>query len=249
MQAPTASQPTTERLVFVALPKPGENMRPDLIDAAYKDVNEVLRGQYSGCTHQELSTSYAGRSIVLMSMQEFNRQHDDALRTEPEEIAAEDWQRALEVMPPMKWQTLGGVESFRMTEFYSGSITTIYAKCDGRHWKFMDDADMPTEQVVAKVLTASVLKRNAAGPVISKIQYKAARKLLRENGKSALRWMTPEVREAMEQVIAMGEATDQLTERAGVIDYCKREDWACTPRHTASRAVLGRFEDQRRKVA
>lgn len=156
MQAPTASQPTTEHLVFVALPKPGKTTCPDLIDAAYRDVNEVLRGQLSGCTRQELSRSYPGCNIVLMSMQEFNRQHDEALRTEPEEITAEDWQRAFEVMPLMKWQLLRGVESFRMTEFYSGSITTIYAKCDGRHWKFMDDAYMPTEQVVTKVLTASV---------------------------------------------------------------------------------------------
>lgn len=84
---------------------------------------------------------------------------------------------------------------------------------------------------------------------VTQIQFKAARKLVRENGKAALRWMTPAVREAMEQVIAMGEATDQLAERAGIIDYCKREGWDCNPRHTASRAALARFEDQRRKAA
>lgn len=85
--------------------------------------------------------------------------------------------------------------------------------------------------------------------MITRIQYKAARQLVRENGKAALRWMTPEARECMEQVIAMGEATDQLAERAGIIDYCKREGWDCSPRHTASRAVLARFEGQRRKAA
>lgn len=84
---------------------------------------------------------------------------------------------------------------------------------------------------------------------VTRIQYKAARKLLRENGKSALHWMTPNVREAMDRLINLQAAIDELQERAGIIEYSKLENWHCDVRQTASRAVLARFEDQRRKAA
>jgi hypothetical protein len=55
----------------------------------------------------------------------------------------------------MKWGKWMGVESFRMTEFYTDNITTIVARApDGSFWEFTDNAYMSGEAVAAKVLAA-----------------------------------------------------------------------------------------------
>lgn len=139
MQSPRTTQQQAQdknvRLVFVALPATSDSY-PQLIDAAYMDAEGVLRGQYSGKNGAELAAEYKAEGrMKLMRMCDFDKLHDEALN----------------VLPPMKWHHLLGVESFRMSEFYSGHITTIYAKCQGRYWKFRDDAYMPTADLVAKV--------------------------------------------------------------------------------------------------
>lgn len=155
MQSPntTAQAPQDKnlRLVFVALAST-DWPRPQLLDAAFKDAEGVMRGIYSSKTAADFAQEYKGEGRVqLMRMCDFDKLHDEALRTEPEEITEADYDEALNVLPPMKWHHLLGVESFRMTEFYSGHITTIYAKCQGRYWKFRDDAYMQTADLVAKV--------------------------------------------------------------------------------------------------
>ena len=155
MQSPRTTQQQAQdknlRLVFVALPATSDSY-PQLIDTAYMDAEGVLRGQYSGKNGAELAAEYKAEGrMKLMRMCDFDKLHDEALRTDPEEITEADYDEALNVLPPMKWHHLLGVESFRMSEFYSGHITTIYAKCQGRYWKFRDDAYMQTADLVAKV--------------------------------------------------------------------------------------------------
>jgi hypothetical protein len=48
------------------------------------------------------------------------------------EITEQAWWDALEVLPPEKWQTVRGVEIFRMCEYLSGNITAHYAKLLGK---------------------------------------------------------------------------------------------------------------------
>lgn len=163
MQTPHATQQdqkTNQRLVYVALPST-EWPRPQLLDAAFRDAEGVMRGMYSHKTCAELQQDYKS-SVQLMRMCEFDKLHDEAMRTQPEEITEADYDEALNVLPPMKWHSLMGVESFRMSEFYSGHITTIYAKCDGRFWKFRDDAYMDTHLLVDKVRAAMLTNPAAA---------------------------------------------------------------------------------------
>lgn len=77
--------------------------------------------------------------------------------------------------------------------------------------------------------------------MITRIQYKAARKLIRENGRAALRWMTHEVNACMQRLIDIQDSKDELQERADIVAYCRREGLSCTPRHTASRAEKNHF--------
>lgn len=153
MQSPHTTQQQAQdknlRLVFVAMAST-DWPRPQLLDAAFRDAEGVMRGMYSHKTCAELQQDYKS-SVQLMRMCDFDKLHDEALRTEPEEITEAEYDEAFCVLPPMKYHNLLGVESFRMTEFYSGNITTIYAMCEGRYWKFLDNADMDTHVLVDKV--------------------------------------------------------------------------------------------------
>lgn len=149
-----AQKSVDARLVIVALGS-SESACPELLDAAYKDAKGVFRGYFSGKTVFQLAKDYEHKGQTkLMRMAEFDKLHTEALRTAPVEITEAEWDEALNVLPPMKWQQLRGVESFRMSEFYSGTMTSIYAKCDGRYWTFRDDAYMDTADLVTKVRQA-----------------------------------------------------------------------------------------------
>ena len=50
------------------------------------------------------------------------------------EITADEWQDALEVLPPEKWQTVAGVEIFRMMERLTGNITAHFARIGDRYF-------------------------------------------------------------------------------------------------------------------
>ena len=56
----------------------------------------------------------------------------------------------------MRWGRWLGVESFRISELYSGNITTIYARTpDGQYWKFRDNAYMSGEDIAYKAMAAA----------------------------------------------------------------------------------------------
>ena len=67
---------------------------------------------------------------------------------------------------------------------------------------------------------------------ISKQEYRQARRLLRDNGKGAIRWMSPKQAEVMD-VLTFGQGKDRLAERAEIVAYCKRDGLYCNPRMTA----------------
>lgn len=48
------------------------------------------------------------------------------------EIPEGAWWASLEALPPEKWQTVRGVEIFRMREYLTGNITAHYARLRGK---------------------------------------------------------------------------------------------------------------------
>ena len=68
---------------------------------------------------------------------------------------------------------------------------------------------------------------------ISRTEYRKARRLIRDNGRYALRWMPAEVFAVMDVLETMKGSTDQLTERAAIVAHCKREGIQCNARQTA----------------
>jgi hypothetical protein len=67
------------------------------------------------------------------------------------EIDEETWWDALGVLPPEKWQTVGGVELFRMMEYLTGSITAHYARLDSRYFTRNASTATPYAQLAAEV--------------------------------------------------------------------------------------------------
>lgn len=55
------------------------------------------------------------------------------------EITENDYNEALNVLPPLYWTTINGVEMFCMREMYTGSFTTQYAKLGDKYYCTMVD--------------------------------------------------------------------------------------------------------------
>lgn len=62
-------------------------------------------------------------------------------------------------------------------------------------------------------------------------QYRKARRLHRDNGSSALHWMTPNIKLKMQLLLSA--PPDHLAERADFVSFCKREGIAYSFRQVA----------------
>ena len=67
------------------------------------------------------------------------------------EITAEKFDDALNVLPPVGWTTVAGVESFRMSERVWGDFTDIYARLGGRTFILTDSIRTPAADIAARV--------------------------------------------------------------------------------------------------
>jgi len=89
---------------------------------------------------------------------------------------------------------------------------------------------MITNQIVYVLITPSTHQPEHA---ITRTEYTQARRMIRDNGRYALRWMSDEVFSVMDQLCTIQDQTDRLAERADIVAYCKRENIECNVRHTA----------------
>jgi len=122
------------------------------------DGREV--GLYSGKTREELSAQLK-TEVLVMDTDAFTKMRDESYVTDPKPITEGRFYEALDCLPPLRWVTRQGVESFRFCELYSGNITSIFARTGKEYWEFRDRVDMSDEDLVQKVMAAS---RAAAVP-------------------------------------------------------------------------------------
>jgi hypothetical protein len=85
-----------------------------------------------------------------MTLEEYQRLHDQYWTTEPKEITQEKYWSALSVMPPFKWVRSEKHESFKMDEMLSGCITGIYCRIGKRYFSFNGDISTPHDEVISK---------------------------------------------------------------------------------------------------
>ena len=66
-------------------------------------------------------------------------------------------------------------------------------------------------------------------------EYKAARRLLRDNGRYALNWIKGQARIELDHLLFnIQDSKDLLAERADIVAYCQRENLSYTFRNLAN---------------
>lgn len=65
-------------------------------------------------------------------------------------ITKSQFWNALECLPPENWVCREYTESFKMCEYWSGQITSIYVRIGEEYFTFRDRASMTHDQIVAK---------------------------------------------------------------------------------------------------
>jgi len=122
-----------------------------IIDSAFK--NEA--GEYVSHIHRMnlMQMRDEHPDVVLGNLDEWIAAEEKRLISPPKEITEAQWWEALEVLPPESWQNTGGGESFVMSEYYSGRITTIYVRLGKQYCSFHDVANLPHLDRLAKART------------------------------------------------------------------------------------------------
>ena len=98
-----------------------------------------LKGQY-------------GTALSAMPAQEAQNLYEARFKTPVEEITAEAFDDALNVLPPVGWTRSRGAQSFRISERIAGRVTAIYVEMAGRHFRFHDDIRTLHEEACERVL-------------------------------------------------------------------------------------------------
>lgn len=81
------------------------------------------------------------KTYSVMTWEEFNQYEKGTyLKGKPKEISEEQFNDALNVLPPLKWCTINGIEEFLMSEFYTDSYTNQYARKGSKYYVKMVDA-------------------------------------------------------------------------------------------------------------
>ncbi len=84
----------------------------------------------------------------IMSFEEYQRrQREKLLAGDPIEETAEEYNNALDILPPAHWVTIDGVTEFCMSERYTGTYTTQHAhdlRTDKYYCKTVDMCDKST---------------------------------------------------------------------------------------------------------
>ena len=125
------------------------------IDFAVDNGHGTLVSQINRKTQAELSEERCCE-VRLTDQDTFIGLQEAYYTTEPVRITECDFNTALECLPPMRWGFHEGLESFRMTEFYSGRITSIYARQpDGTCWSFKGNAFMSAQELFLKIQKAA----------------------------------------------------------------------------------------------
>lgn len=83
---------------------------------------------------------YENAKYEVMTFDEFlERQKKSMLGGGVTETTAERFHEMLDVLPPLKWCTINGVEMFCMSEMYTGTYTTQYARIGEKYYTAMVD--------------------------------------------------------------------------------------------------------------
>lgn len=118
--------------------------RKRYLDQSHEDINQI-RIRYP--------------NAELADFEKVYKKVEASYRTKPIEITEAQFRYALEVLPPVGWRTIRGVESFKMSERYYGQITSIYARVGRRYFTFRDTITLSAEKIADFIGNSEAFKR------------------------------------------------------------------------------------------
>ena len=106
-------------------------------EAEHFSIMSVTPGDY----FDEIAQKAKNAKYEFISYEEYERRQRQALLDDPvKEIDAETYEEMLDVLPPLYYVTINGVTMFCMSEMYTATYTTQYAKAGGHYYSAMVDA-------------------------------------------------------------------------------------------------------------
>jgi hypothetical protein len=118
------------------------NTRPRVVFcSATRSIADVIHdglGETDAEAIRRLTPEY-GTALSAMPAAEAQVLYEAQFITAVREITAEDYDDALNVLPPVDWTRHSGGESFKISERIAGRITAIYVALNGHHYRFDDD--------------------------------------------------------------------------------------------------------------
>lgn len=84
--------------------------------------------------------SAKAKNYKVMTWEEFEKmQRDFYINVPLTEVTEKQFQDALNCLPPLKWCTIDGIEMFCMSEMWTGTYTTQYARIENKYYSKMVD--------------------------------------------------------------------------------------------------------------
>lgn len=104
------------------------------------DISEVFGAR------ERLAKEFPGKVFEKIECDKwFAMKEKSYLAQTVEEVGAEDFDYALNCLPPLAWRHEDGVERFNVSEMTFNRITRQFAKCEGRHFrKYVRHGDRET---------------------------------------------------------------------------------------------------------
>lgn len=99
---------------------------------------------------KKTEADYLADGCAIMTWEEFEPVHDkylDSLCGNWKEITEEDYNDALNVLPPMRWSNGG----FYMVERYTADVTSFYQKWYGKHYTSLQRLSYNRKDIIASL--------------------------------------------------------------------------------------------------
>lgn len=93
-----------------------------------------------------------GTALTTLPAQEAQVRYENSFKTPVQEITAEAFDDALNVLPPEDWRRGRGAESFKCMERIAGAVTSIYVAVANRYFTFNDHIRTPHDQCCERVM-------------------------------------------------------------------------------------------------
>lgn len=128
-------------------------------------VGGVNFGQFSGLTFEQLAAEYSG--LEIGDTETVLAAYLDGFILPPTQITEQRFCDMLEVLPPEGWHRTNGSESFKISEYHAGNITSIYVRIGCDYYVLQDRATLTHLEIVQKVTA------NLAAKVVTKLDVQA----------------------------------------------------------------------------